>query len=232
MRRSRQLSLGSRTIRPQNAGHWRSFFRGVPLSKRARVSQSNERLPFVPPEDWHEPVESGQGYRFIVQRPGDGYRHVLSSDEIRQRLGQLPHEFVRQLEVVQLSRMTRKKQSFPCYGMQWGTAIYLYPIEETLVERYNQPPKPNQVNEARMYGGQWEQESSAVWKLVWTENTIKDFYANNILIHELGHLLDDRNARQVDRERFAEWFAIRYGYQSSQNNRSTRRKSPIVRRHG
>ena len=34
-----------------------------------------------------------------------------------------------------------------------------------------------------------------VWKLIWTEQSIKDFYLNNILIHELGHLLDDRNSR-------------------------------------
>jgi hypothetical protein len=40
------------------------------------------------------------------------------------------------LAIVQLSRMTRKKRIFPCYGMQWGTALYLYPIEETLVEVY------------------------------------------------------------------------------------------------
>ena len=44
--------------------------------------------------------------------------------------------------------MTRKKQSFPCYGMQWGNAIYLYPLEESLVEHFYQPPRPALVNEA------------------------------------------------------------------------------------
>ena len=43
--------------------------------------------------------------------------------------------------------MTRKKQSFPCYGMQWGNALYLYPIEESFVETYDCPPRPNLVNE-------------------------------------------------------------------------------------
>jgi hypothetical protein len=184
----------------------------VPLSKRARLAQANDRLPFVPPEDWHEPREDGDGYRFVIQPAGEGFRHVLTPEEVRDRLQALPQRFLTPLEVVQFSRMTRKKQSFPCYGMQWGSSIYLYPIEDNLTEFYTAPPKPSQVNEARMYGGRWVQEASDVWKLVWTERAIKDFYLNNILIHELGHLLDDRNSRTIDRERYAEWFALEYGY--------------------
>ncbi|HEX4130494.1 MAG TPA: hypothetical protein VHZ24_10645 [Pirellulales bacterium] len=218
MRIDRHYSRAARIAPIPTAGHVaKSLSKRLTLSKRARGKrargvQINEQLPFVPPEDWYEPREDGLGYRVIVCKPGEGYRHVLTPQEVRQRLAELPSDFVRPLEQVQFARMTRKKQSFPCYGMQWGSSLYLYPIEVDLVERYDQPPKPNQVNEARMYGGCWEQDGHG-WKLVWTEEAIKDFYLNNILIHELGHLLDNRNSRTVDRERFAEWFAIRYGYQ-------------------
>jgi len=170
-------------------------------------------LPFSPPEDWHEPTEGRPGYSVLVQAPGHGYRHILQPDEIRQRLAEVPQQFVRDLDVVQLSRMTRKKESFPCYGMQWGTCIYLYPIEATLVEHYYRPPKPNIVNETRMYGARWVEAGGGTWRLHWTEQSIRDYYLNNILIHELGHLVDDRNNSYIDRERYAEWFAIRYGYQ-------------------
>lgn len=193
--------------------------------KRARGGQVNERGPFVPPEDWHEPQADGSGYRFVVQSPGQGYRHIVTPQEIRDRLAQLPEHFLEPLQVIQLSRMTRKKQSFPCYGMQWGSALYLYPIEESLIEHYARPPRPAQMNEARMYGGRWVQESASAWKLIWTEQTIKDFYLNNILIHELGHLLDDRNSRAVDRERYAEWFAIRWGYRPSRPLRGGDKRS-------
>jgi hypothetical protein len=108
--------------------------------------------------------------------------------------------------------MTRKKLSFPCYGMQWGSALYLYPIEETLTEQFDRPPKPEVFHESRLYGGRWEQRSGNRWRLVWTEEAIKDFYLYNILIHELGHLLDNRNTSYNDRERYAEWFAIEHGY--------------------
>jgi hypothetical protein len=201
---------------------------GVPLSKRARGRSANLRLPFAPPENWYEPRSTGSGYRVIVQEPGQGYRHVLTPDDVRQRLSQVPAEFLHPLEVLQFSRMTRKKQSFPCYGMQWGTTLYLYPIEESLIEHYDRPPRPSQRIEAQMYGGRWEQEGGS-WRLVWNEESIRDFYLNNILMHELGHLLDDRNTSYVDRERFAEWFAVHYGYLPTQHQR--RAAKPVRRRH-
>jgi hypothetical protein len=146
---------------------------------------------------------------------------VLTTTEVHERLEALPSGFIKALEVVQFSRMTRKKQSFPCYGMQWGASVYLYPIETNLVEYYSSPPKPSQINEARMFGGRWVHEAPSVWKLVWTERAIKDFYLNNILIHEIGHLLDERNSRTVDRERYAEWFALEYGYKPTRHTWGT-----------
>lgn len=201
---------------------------GVLANKRVRGVERNPMLPFVPPEDWHEPAEEHEGYRIVVQPPGKGSRHVLTPQDIRNRLSQFPSEMLANLEVVQLSRMTRKKQSFPCYGMQWGTTLYLYPIEESLIEYYHTPPTPNQVNEARMYGGRWQQESRTVWKLEWTEESVRDFYLNNILIHELGHLVDLRNTSYLDRERYAEWFALEYGYKPT---RTTQQPKKVVRRH-
>jgi len=204
---------------------------GRPMSKRVRGTERMHRLPFVPPEDWHEPIGDGAPFRIVKQPPGAGYRHIVTAREIRQRLSLLPEHMVAPLEVVQLSRLTRKKLSFPCYGMQWGSAVYLYPLEEDLVEVYGSAPKPNQFNEARMYGGQWIQEGNC-WRLVWTQRAIKDFYLNNILIHELGHVLDDRNSSYADRERYAEWFALEYGYKPSRRRRANSgKRRPIQRRH-
>jgi hypothetical protein len=229
-----QPNLGGRS--PNRLDHFNTVVRArnarlrAPISKRARKAQANDRQPFVPPEDWHEPHEQGGGYRVIVQSPGHGFRHVLTPEDVKQRLAELPLAFTEPLEVVQFSRMTRKKQSFPCYGMQWGASIYLYPIEDNLTEFYSAPPKPSQVNEATMYGGRWVYEAPDIWKLVWTEHAIRDFYLNNILIHELGHLLDDRNSRTIDRERYAEWFAVEYGYKPTRRQWVKEAKT-TVRRH-
>lgn len=200
-------------------------------ARRPQLATRNVCEPFAPPEDWHEPRGAGDGYRIIVQEPGEGYMHVVTPAQVRERLAMLPPEFLKGLEVVQFSRMTRKKQSFPCYGMQWGSTLYLYPLEDTLEEWFTQPPRPEILNESRMYGGVWDQPAPNSWRLTWTRPAIEDFYLNNILIHELGHLLDDRNSGYTDRERYAEWFAIKYGYLATGGADARRPKREVRRRH-
>lgn len=230
-RRDYRGKLQARQARRRNSTVSSHTSRGSQPKSRRGVAPRAVALPFSPPEDWHEPREDGAAYRIVEQAPGFGYRHVLSHDEIRDRLARLPAHFLRDLEVVQLSRMTRKKQSLPCYGMQWGPALYLYPIDETLVEHFDRAPSPDVMNEARMYGGRWRQLERGAWSLVWTEETIKDFYLNNILIHELGHLLDERNSTYVDRERFAEWFATEVGYRWTGGAEARRPGRRVQRRH-
>ena len=201
---------------------------GIPR-KQGSKTQVRHQSPFVPPEDWYEPTdEPVEGFEVIEQQPGPGYQHVVTEEEVRDRLAELPEEWLEPLQVVQLSRMTHKKSKFPCYGMQWGPAIYLYPIEESLCEYFGRPPKPSQLIEAKMYGGQWKEHAEGDWTLTWSEANAKDFYLNNVLIHELGHLLDDRNRSYEARERYAEWFAIEYGYRPTRVSRPWKR---INRRH-
>lgn len=222
----------------QATHRFRPAANAVALAKSANHSVSRRRRgavllrdePFSPPEDWYESTDDGaQSFRVVVQQPGAGYRHAVTPAEVRDRLSLLPGWMLRPLEVVQLSRMTRKKETSPCYGMQWGNTLYLYPIEDSLTEYFDRPPKPTVYNEARMYGGRWESLGGNEWQLVWTPETLRDFYLNNILIHELGHLLDERNTSYMARERYAEWFAIEHGYRASRKNRH--KKQRISRRH-
>jgi hypothetical protein len=178
---------------------------------RQRGWQAGLKLEdFNAPEVWHS-TEEQTHLRYVVQAAGQGFHHAVGTQEVRERLALLPEPLTRRLGVVQFSAMTRKRQLFPCYGMQWGIAVYLYPIEDALVEIYRRPPTPQQQIEARMFGGRWSQDGK-LWRLTWTEQSIRDFYLNNVLIHEVGHLNDDRNSNSRDRERFANWFAIEYGY--------------------
>jgi hypothetical protein len=173
---------------------------------------------FDAPEVWHEPRNDGQ-LQLIVEEPKRGYMHPVTKEEVQERIECLPEQFRKGLEYVHFSRMTRKRRLFPCYGLQWGTAVYLYPIEEDLEELYLRAPTPQQRIETEMYGGQWLQDGPNWW-LVWTPETIRDYYLNNILIHEVGHINDDRNTRFIDRERYADWFAIEYGYRASRGPRT------------
>jgi len=230
----RRIELSLKAPAPARNNAVRSSRKFVTLGKRARISGAALRGPYLPPEQWHEPRERFQEeFTVIAQQAGSGFRHIVTEDEVRGRLAQLPAWMVRPLQVVQFSQMTRKKRRAPCYGMQWGSTIYLYPIEETLIESFCQPPKPAQKIEAAMYGAQWRVEEGQ-WKLVWTETAIRDFYLNNVLIHELGHILDSRNTSHRDRERFAEWFALEMGYKSSRRADLARQtiSKYVVKRHG
>ena len=187
---------------------------------------------FDAPEVWHDPTDDGEydqhELKIVTQPAGPGYVHPVSADDVRERILQLPGKYQEKLDVVQFSRMTKKRRLFPCYGLQWGTAVYLYPIEESFVELYVRAPKPAQRIETEMYGGRWIQEGS-MWRLVWTESTIRDFYLNNVLIHEIGHINDDRNTSFRKREQFADWFAVEYGYRASRGQRVVRPKNLELR---
>ncbi len=226
-RRHRRESHRPSMNQPRSAN--RAAYRDHSKSRR-RIVKRKPGVGFDPPEDWYEPT-GGKGYRVIVKDPGKEYRHVVTPEQIRSRLSQLPQEFLKDLEVVQLSRMTRKKHFCPCYGLQWGCAIYLYPFDESLDEYFYSPPPQYLVIETKMFGARWEEPESGVWRLVWSETSARDFQLNNVLIHELGHLIDDRNHSYIDQERYAEWFAIEYGYLASggQELRKPRRK--VRRRH-
>jgi hypothetical protein len=222
MSRSARQDLHRSRRQPGTLGLRSRFRRGRPQSLpvaayRERIRRGRKTQDFGPPEVWHEP-DGRSRTRFIVEPPGRGYRHAVTVDEVRERLAALPPQFTDGVEILQLSGMTRKRALFPCYGMQWGSTIYLYPIEDSLIEVYGEPPTPAQRIEACMYGGRWEREGRS-WQLVWTPETIRDFYLNNVLIHELGHIVDDRNTSFEDRERYANWFAIEYGYRASRGRR-------------
>lgn len=216
-RRSTQPAY-NRTPAKHNAGVIGRLRKGT-VGKRARAAGGRSRDSYLPPETWHDPAQRGGKYKVIAQTPGLGYRHVLTIDDVRAKLAELPSWMTKPLQVVQLSRMTRKKRTFPCYGMQWGSSIYLYPLEEDRVEHFGNPPKPAQLIEAKMYGARWELADGS-WRLVWTEDALRDFYLNNILMHEIGHLLDQRNTSYADRERYAEWFALEHGYKKSRDRKA------------
>jgi hypothetical protein len=198
-------SIASRAVRPAAA------------FRQRRPGENKFSEGFGAPEAWHEPV-GRRVIKYHTEPAGEGYKHPVTIEEVAERIERLPKRFLKNLEVVQFSRMTRKRALFPCYGMQWGPAVYLYPIEASLTEIYVCPPRPEQLIEARMYGGKWEQEGRR-WRLLWSEEAIRDFYLNNVLIHEIGHTVDDRNGSFLDRERFANWFAVEYGYRASRRRR-------------
>ena len=217
MKRTTKSST-NRTIPGLRTGRRTVMSRPVAAFRQRGMGGVGDKSAFFAQENWHEPqsddVTKQSTTRFVIQSAGPNFVHAVTVNDVRERLLLLPSHIVEKVEVIQLSRMTRKRQVFPRYGMQWGASVYLYPIEESLIESYIRPPTPQQKIEARMFGGVWS-AANGEWTLTWTRETLKDFYLNNVLIHEIGHVLDTRNTRAEDRERYANWFAIEHGYRAS-----------------
>lgn len=181
--------------------------RSFPFARRFRPPRRRKKRTYDPPEVWYDPSDR---LRVVVDFPGRGYRHVLTGEEVKFYLRSIPDWAVRGLSTIVLARITRKKLSAPRYGLQWGSTVYLYPMPEDLVEYQEHPPLPQVRIETEKCGGVWSFDGQ-LWSLVWTEDAVKRFYLENILPHELAHVLDERNSNTRDRERFAEAFAQRWG---------------------
>ena len=206
----------ARSLHGADCAHRNSNLPSVAYRQRG-LTAGNRSSHFSAPEAWHEPRGRDE-IEYIFQPAGENFVHPVSIDEVRARIALLPKTYTSQIEVVQFSTMTRKRQLFPLYGMQWGPNVYLYPMEATLVESYRRPPTTEQLVEAGMFGGEWTQVGRA-WQLKWTTDTIRDFYLNNVLIHEIGHVNDLRNTNSAARERYANWFATEYGFRASRGRR-------------
>ncbi len=161
--------------------------------------------------DFEKCIEhDGDDIYFHIEPAGKGYRHVLTEGEILARLHELPDHLLKNLNCVVLPRMTRKRERFNIYGLQWGKTIYLYPMEDNLKVGEHHNLEKAVVDEARQFGATIEETKTGPI-IHWTEETVKAYYLENILIHELGHTYDEKNSSSRDREAYAEWFARKYG---------------------
>src|SRR6478735_4348973 len=88
---TRRISLSLKTPAPARNNSARSGRKFVTLGKRARISSTTLRGPYLPPEQWYEPQKPGAGGFWHGVRPGaNGYRQVGSKDVVPGRLAHLP----------------------------------------------------------------------------------------------------------------------------------------------
>lgn len=169
-------------------------------------------------------------YSVTTEPPGKGFVHAVSADDIFGMLDLIPEQYLEKLTRIKLATYTKKRRRENLYGLQWHAGIYLFPLSDTLVEEYTRPPNPLELQEIKKYGGKFVQEGEK-WKIEWNESTARDYYLNCVLIHELGHVNDERNTAYADREAYANWFADAFGYPESNAQKHRDMHSRIRKRH-
>lgn len=178
---------------------------------------------------WYAPRSENPHAEFLQfheHDPGEGYVHPLSPTEIMERILVLPQEIQEilyaRLDHVVLPRHTKKSDRVPMYGLQWGSSIYLHPQNEPGTEIFTEPPATNTVALTKRFGARWQEASGEpYWICQWTRSALREFYREYVLLHELGHVCDGRNANIKDSERYANAFAEML---SNPPLRNTRRK--------
>lgn len=138
--------------------------------------------------------------------------------EIEQVLRTVPPPFLYQLGHLYLPGGS-KKQLQVCrktffYGCYSCGAISLSPFPKKWLRReYAHAPPPHKKLEYDRVGAK-SYQSGSTWVLEMSEASLKKFYLQDVLIHEIGHHVDwlRRSAGSKLTEEFAEWFATEYGF--------------------
>ena len=165
-----------------------------------------------PSDDQHLPI-------YIKDNPSRDFFHPINAADIEQQLKVMPSENSDRLTHIWL-RKVKKTDYYAAKGFQAcfinGGGVNLivlkaFPMDLKMRFGKNRPIQKN-VNQYVKWTDKLESDEKG-WYLVWTEETIKDYYLNYLLLHEIGHYIESQYQRyysqadKVKREEFADNFA-------------------------
>jgi hypothetical protein len=155
----------------------------------------------------------GQRVPVFVRPLNERFVRPFSAEEVGQMIERVPAEFVDGLRGIILLGGTRK-QDVVCrsglyrYGCYGGDRIYLHPYPRRLLREWlGSGPSPYHRREYGASGVDFVQRRGRC-TLHWSAESLRRYYLHNVLLHEIGHHVDKRDANRRKRERFADWFAV------------------------
>jgi hypothetical protein len=140
----------------------------------------------------------------------------VTEQDILKKLKEIPKNFLEELKCIYLlggsNKQLKASDSLFIFGRYWANCIFLHPYpKKDLSIFYDKLPKPSIIHEYKAAGAQVVTEYE-YWIVKFDLQSLKNFYLNNVLIHEIGHHVDRNNKnRKKKNENFADWFAISYG---------------------
>lgn len=143
----------------------------------------------------------------------------LTEQCIRATIDSIPAEFTSGLKgVVTLGGSRKQEQVFRsifAYGKYFNGAIWLHPYPKSfMVTNYKSLPKPHILNDYRRVGAKIEGENKH-WTISFDEESLRQFYLRDVLLHEVGHHVDAlSNLTKTNKksEGYAKWFASEFGF--------------------
>ena len=157
--------------------------------------------------------------RILIEQTRDDFLMPVTPRDLKRMLADVPIEYVHGLKAIFLLGGSSKQgkvfySSLYCYGTYWSDCIFLHPYPRNRMRMYiNRRPKPSLLQEYRRVGALvTHDDQDGVW-IRFSRESLKKFYLQDVLLHELGHHVDrdaDKNGRRS--EGFADWFASEYGF--------------------
>ncbi len=172
----------------------------------------NRQHDFLPPtEDQETPI-------FMVDNPSRDFFFPVTIEEIKTTLRQLPQEHTEGLTHIWLRKF--RKTDFVKGNTLQGcficgskvNLIILYPFPMDLKMNFgHKKPSQKKLKEYAPYTTDLQHDKSG-WHLKWTEDKVKKYYLENLLLHEIGHHLESYYQRfwSVTHKTKAENFANNY----------------------
>ena len=136
--------------------------------------------------------------------------------DIQSTLQNIPPQFVQGVKAILVPPGSRKQikaaNSLYIYGEYWQNCIFLHPYpKKFLIFGNDKDLRPHEMEAYKRAGADIERVGSK-FEIRLTESSLGNFYLKDVLMHEIGHHVDQHKRAQKKRERFAEWFALEYGY--------------------
>jgi len=147
----------------------------------------------------------------------------ISKSDIEYTLSLLPEEFTKGINGIFLLSGTNKQESFAQKAMVFGgynpflKTIVLHPFPTKYLNSfYKKLPAPHKLNDFKRAGARIKKVNKG-WEIKFSLMNLRNFYLNDVLIHEIGHHIDENYDKSNKKmENFAEHFVQQY---SSRNNR-------------
>ena len=166
--------------------------------------------------------------RYIIDPLPKGYIYPCSINDIRAKLGELSSKTLRNISVIHLCNQVKMNPGTDAHIYD-GTHIRIYPVPEKLRWNYGwNKPNPALAQERLEFGAYWRKLDDEWW-LCWDKDLVRDYFLNHVLIHEIGHSLDDVHCGTNRGEKLAEAFAHRVGKNRKIKHKAKKRKMRLRR---
>jgi hypothetical protein len=174
--------------------------------------------------------ELNAGYVVLADNPSRDFFHPVCEDEIRRTLDRMPRKLTRHLRAVVMPKISDSDLQRGVEARRRFSCIILNPFPKTLRTFWSPyPPSEKSRRHYEPWRATWERTSDG-WYQLWDSASLKRYYLNHLMLHELGHLNQPWFNSLKRREDFAEDFALTWARKLNVLKRPTQvaRTAPAV----